>query len=128
MLGAVEMVGNSAARLKRIVARACRKRASATFKLWLDAATCSSNELSWASPNISHQLARSVWSPGCAAFHSLSDSGGGSLNAGVIGAKGFAYLGPTMQPDSSSAAKVITTTPRRHIVISPELRWDGRLR
>src|SRR5713101_6996022 len=119
MLGAVEIVGNCAARLNRIMARACWKRASATFKLWLDVATCSSNELSWGSPNISHQLARSVRSPGCAVFHSLNDSGGGSLNAGVIGAKGLWYFGPTMQPAIRSAANV--STPRRNIIISPLL-------
>src|SRR5258708_18960066 len=107
------------------MARACRKRASATFRLWFDAATCSSNELSCGSPNISHQLPRSVWSPGCAVFHSLNDSGGGSLYAGVIGAEGLRYFGPTMQLARSSAANV--TKQRRNIIISPELRLGGRL-
>src|ERR1700730_112781 len=104
MLGPVDIEGNCAARLKRISARASWKRAAAAFKLWFDLATCSSKELSCESPNISHQLPRIVWSPGSSDFHSLNDSGGGSLYNGVIGVEGLEYFGPTMQPVNSNAA------------------------
>src|SRR5260221_6951848 len=73
------MVGNCAARLKRMAARASRKRASATFKVWLEPAICSSSLLSSGSPKISHQFPRVVWSPGCAGCHccdSLNSAGG----------------------------------------------------
>ena len=50
----VEIVGNSAARLKRTTARASRSLASATFRSWLAAATCSSSAWSSGSSKISH--------------------------------------------------------------------------
>src|SRR5712692_7009127 len=88
MLGPVDMVGNSAARLKRIMARASRKRASAAFRSWLATTTCSASALSCGSPNISHQLPRGISSPGRAIFQP-SPGGGNSLYAGVMGTDGL---------------------------------------
>src|SRR5260370_42481302 len=99
MLGDVEIVGDSADRLKRIMARAWRNRASATFRFWLETVSSSSSALSCGSPKISHHLPRSVWSPGWAGFQpstSLKDSGGCSLNPGAMGTVGLTYFGPTM--------------------------------
>src|ERR687892_2645516 len=61
-------VGNNPARKKPIMARAWRKRASATLTFWLASLTCSSSAFSCGSPKISHHLPRGIWSRGCATF------------------------------------------------------------
>ncbi len=50
----VEIVGKSAARLKRTMARASRSLASAIFRFWFASATCSSSAWSSGSPRIAH--------------------------------------------------------------------------
>src|SRR5882724_9272685 len=106
MLGPVEMVGNCAARLKRTAARASRRRASAILRFWLETVSCSSRALSCGSPKVSHHLPRRDWSAGCAVFHwpaSLKESGGCSLKLAEVGAEARTYLGPTSQPESTTA-------------------------
>ena len=56
--GAVEIVGNSEARLNRMAARASRKRASSPLRFWLPPGTCPSSVLSWGSAKISHHVPR----------------------------------------------------------------------
>src|ERR1700733_10819403 len=95
------MVGNIADRLYLIISRACRSRASDTFRSWLETVSSSSNPLSCESPKISHHLPRSAWSAGCAVFQpsdSLKDSGGCSLKLGAMGGVGFEYFGPIKHP------------------------------
>src|ERR1700722_18286735 len=118
MFGVTPMVGNSDARLKRTMVRACRKRASAIFKSWLETVTCSSSAFNLGSPKISHQFPRRASELGWDLFHSsvsdsLYESGGGSLNAGVTGTGVFWYLGPTMQP-ASSPSRTRAEHTRRH--------------
>src|SRR5579863_4491670 len=107
MLGPAEMVGYCAARLKRTAARASRRRASATLRFWLETVSCSSRELSCGSPKISHHLPRRDWSEGWAVFHwpaSLNESGGCSLKLAEVGAVARTYLGPTSQPERTTAS------------------------
>ena len=121
MLGFVEIVGNSAARLKRISARAWRKRASAIFNSWFPSMACCSSAVSCGSPNVSHHFAGSDGAPGCANFQSLVSlklSGGASLNAAVMGVSGFTYFGPTMHPASINAKMSASV---RRVFIAPTL-------
>src|SRR5580693_6909962 len=107
MLGAAPIVGASDARLNRIAARACRKFASAIFKVWLEGSTCSSNSFNFVSPYSSHHFPRRRVSPGCATFHpSPPFDPSASLKFDVKGAVGLAYLGPTMHPGSSRQSEL----------------------
>ena len=60
----------SPARVPETRACACRKRASAARRVWLETSTCAASALSSGSSNTSHHLPRAISSRGCAFFHS----------------------------------------------------------
>src|ERR1700730_8699095 len=91
--GAVVAVGNNAARATLTAALACRYCASTCCTFWFETLTCSSSAFSAVSLYSSHHRPFENASPGCDCFQpaasaSLKFSGGCSLKAGGVAAKG----------------------------------------
>jgi len=129
MLGAVEIVGNCAARLNRIMARACWKRAPQLSTL-VDAADLFLQRIELRVAKISHSLQRSVRSPGWR-FSTLERFWRRLLECRRHRRQCLWYFGPTMQPASSSTANVTTTMPGRNHnhfpadTVGDRLRWQS---
>src|SRR6202020_3444690 len=99
-----------------MAARACRKRASASWRFWFARMSWSSKSFSRSSPKITHHFPRPTWSLGSAVFQSddvVVLEGNGSLRAGGEGsAGGLTYFGPISQ---AVAKTVLNATRNGHV-------------